>query len=289
MKFKKIFPYILAVSIFFSSDAIASFCMQDTYKKSNFEIKDSLSARMEAEYNLKKQQIEYKAEQLINTYIDYAVNGAKRIIENKRKTNYSSAVRKELPGAPANNKHTLHCLYGQYTQLNRALIEIGDTIQIIPRTNNAHMATSSFKHHMTKLYDNPDYPNSIYRGHLYSTDAEYNEALTRYLAIKTRNKTDNTDSLRTKYTADFEKNNFCASQLNPGSIIIVSSGHAIMYLGQGKIENNQFVSDENGTAICCSYNAEQPATRLSSWNTDKAFAADIQNIVIQKYYAQLIK
>ena len=290
MKFKKIVPYFLAATAFLSSNALASYTNETNPRKViKFELIDTVSGKTEAEYDLKKQIAENKAIKLVTNYIDNAINGANRILASKKKTSYPSAVRKELPGAPVNSEHTLHCLYGQYTQLNRAITELGDTIQIIPRTHNAHMATSSFKQQMTKLYKNEEYPNSIYSGHLYSTDKEYNKALNRYLTIKTKGKTENIDSLRTKYTADFEKNNFCASSLNPGTIIIVSSGHAIMYLGQGRIENNQFVPDANGTAICCSYNAEQPATCLSTWNTDKAFAADIQNIATTKYYAMATK
>lgn len=290
MKFKKIVPYFLAATAFLSSNALASYTNETNPRKViKFELIDTVSGKTEAEYDLQKQIAENKAIKLVTNYIDNAINGVNHILASKKKTSYPSAVRKELPGAPVNSEHTLHCLYGQYTQLNRAITELGDTIQIIPKTDNAHMATSSFRRHMTKLYKNEEYPNSIYSGHLYSTDKEYNKALDRYLAVKTKGKTENIDSLRAKYTADFEKNNFCASSLNPGSIIIVSSGHAIMYLGQGRIENNQFVPDANGTAICCSYNAEQPATCLSTWNTDKAFAADIQNIATTKYYAMATK
>ena len=286
--FKKTLPYFFTVTVLLSSSALASYDKSgDSHKTNKFEIVDSLSGTMEASYDIKKQIAENKAIELVANYINNAVSGAKRILDSKKKTGYLSAVRKELPGAPVNPQHTLHCLYGQYTQLNRALDQMGDTIQIIPRASNAHMATSSFKQQMTKLYDNEEYPNSIHRGHLYANETEYNNALNKYLSAKTKGKTDNIDSLRTKYTADFEKNNFCANQLNPGSIIIVSSGHAIMYLGIGRIENNQFVPDENGTAICCGYNCEQTAANLKSWNTDKAFAADIQNIATQKYYAML--
>ena len=273
-----------------SSNALASYTNETNSRKViKFELIDTVSGKTEAEYDLQKQIAENKAIKLVTNYIDNAINGANRILASKKKTSYPSAVRKELPGAPINSEHSWHCLYGQYVQLNRTITEIGDTIQIIPRTHNAHMATSSFKQQMIKLYKNEEYQNSIYSGHLYSTDKEYDKALNRYLTIKTKGKTENIDSLRTKYTADFEKNNFCASCLNPGSIIIVSSGHAIMYLGQGRIENNQFVPDTNGSAICCSYNAEQPATCLSTWNTDKAFAADIQNIATTKYYAMATK
>lgn len=287
--FKKTLPYFFTVTVLLSSSALASYNKSgDSHKTNKFEIVDSLSSgTMKASYDIKKQIAENKAIELVANYINNAVSGAKRILDSKKKTGYLSAVRKELPGAPVNPQHTLHCLYGQYTQLNRAITELGDTIQIIPRASNAHMATSSFKQQMTKLYDNEEYPNSIHRGHLYANETEYNNALNKYLSAKTKGKTDNIDSLRTKYTADFEKNHFCANQLNPGSIIIVSSGHAIMYLGIGRIENNQFVPDENGTAICCGYNCEQTAANLKSWDTDKAFAADIQNIATQKYYAML--
>lgn len=289
--FKKTLPYFFTVTVLLSSSALASYDKSgDSHKTNKFEIVDSLSSgTTEVPYDIKKQIAENKAIELVTKYIHNAVSGAKRILVSKKKTGYLSAVRKELPGAPVNPEHTFHCLYGQYTQLNRALNQMGDTIQIIPQTYNAHMATSSFKQQMTKLYDNEEYPNSIHRGHLYANETEYNTALNKYLSIKTKNKTGDIDSLRTKYTEDFEKNHFCANQLNPGSIIIVSSGHAIMYLGIGRIENNQFVPDETGTAICCGYNCEQTATSLKSWNTDKAFAADIQNIATQKYYTMLTK
>lgn len=291
MYLKKIFPYVIAIPTLLSVNALASYegeASSDFTKR--FEQKYKASDTLETEYDLQKQMIEYKVQQLITTYIDNAVNGAKRILESKKHTNYLSAVRKELPGAPSDKKRgTVHCLYGQYTQLNRAIQEIGDTIQIIPNTNNAHMATSSFKRNMSQLYDNPEYPNSIHRGCLYATDTEYTKALNKYLSTQTNNKKGDADSLRTHYTKEFEKNNYCASTLNPGTIIIVSSGHAIMYLGQGEIKNNEFVPDENGQAICCAYNHEQTAIYLRTWDTKNSFAADIQNIATQKYYAQLVK
>ena len=291
MKFKKVIQYILTAIAFVPFDAIVPYAADKSYDESTeFSNLYNTSFHFEQEYKLTKYFVETKTKKLINTYIDYAVNGTKRIIENKNKTGYQSAVRKELPGAPCNAAHgTLHCLYGQYTQLNRAISAMGDTVQIIPSVNNAHMATSSFKRYMTKLYDNPEYPNAIYHGHLYSTSTEYNKALNNYITTKMHGKTGNLDSLRNKYIKDFKANNYCANDLNPGTIIIVSSGHAFMYLGQGEIKNKEFVPDKNGQAVCCSYNKEQPATLLSYWNTNNSFAADIKNIATQKYYEQLVK
>ena len=60
-----------------------------------------------------------------------------------------------------------------------------------------------------------------------------------------------------------------------------------MYLGIGRIQNKEFIPDEKGQPICCAYNAEHTAMRLSNWKTNRSFAADIQNIVTQKYLAQL--
>ena len=286
MKITKIVPYfVLSFSMLLPMNA--SMPNASSYKEKDFKQKYSMSAHDESTYDLQRQQSKERAEQLVNTYIDNAINGAKRIIENKKKSGYYSAVRQELPGAPRGKHGTLHCLYGQYTQLNRALAQMGDTIKIIPNEHNAHMSTKSFRHYMSELYNNEKYPNSIYCGHLYASDSDYDAALNKYIAAKTNGKTNVQDSVRNAYAQEFGKNNFCASKLNPGSIIIVTSGHAIMYLGQGKIENKTFVPDQNGEAICCAYNSEQTAICLSTWNTDRAFAADTKNIVAQKYYDAL--
>ena len=286
MKIKRNIPYFLSaiiIATLLSFDA--AILENDNNTKfgdlNDFKQKYSISYHQEADYNLQKQEIKEHVEQLITTYVDNAVNGAKRILENKKDKGYVSAVRKELPGAPA----CQHCLYGQYTQLNRALQQMGDTIQIIPTANNAHRATNSFKRSMTKLYDNPNYPNSIHRGHLYMSDKEYTQALNRYIATKTRGQTDTT--LCKKYTKEFEKGNYCAEHLNPGTIIIVNSGHAIMYLGIGRIQNKEFIPDKKGQPVCCAYNSEHTAMLLSYWEVNNSFAADIQNIATQKYLAQL--
>lgn len=291
--FKKTFPYCLSLATFMVVGMNNSYIPHEA-KAAISEIFHpeciSLNAHMGTYYNTKPEQtVDYKTELLMDKYIDNAVSGTNRIIKNRKTKGYLKSVRSELPGAPYNKTYgTLHCLYGHYTQLNRALADLNDTINIIPTTSNAHQASISFKQEMTKLYDNPEYPRAIHHGHLYATDAEYNRALNKYLENRMRGKRgDNSDSLRAEYTKTFEKNNYCATMLNPGTIIIVNSGHAIMYLGQGKIENNEFVPDSNGTAICCAYNSEHPAVRLNMWKTTKSFAADIRKIAEKKYEQEL--
>ena len=242
-------------------------------------------ALQETTYDLDKEKIDEKVRIVMENYINNAIGGTQRIITNKNKTGYYSAVRKELPGAPVSQ----HCLYGQYTQLNRALQQFGDSLQVIPQSSNAHMSTTSFKSAMTKLYNNNEYSNSIHRGRLYNSKKEYNKSLDKFVTQKTYGKQNVSDSLRNVYVSQFEKNNYCASNLNPGTIIIVNSGHAVMYLGIGKIKNNKFIPDENGEPVCCAYNREHPAIYLSCWSTSSSFAADIQNIITQKYMAQLEK
>lgn len=288
---RKTFPYCLSFAIFMIVGT-NSYIPRDVKAATGeaFQPKYALNTYIETYYNTKTEQtVDYKIELLMNKYIDNAISGTHRIIENRKTKNYLKSVRSELPGAPYDETSgTLHCLYGQYTQLNRALADLNDTITIIPTIYNAHQSSLSFKQQMTKLYDNPEYQNAIHHGHLYTTDTEYNRALNKYLKSKTHgNPGDNLDSLRAEYTKIFANNNYCATMLNPGTIIIVNSGHAVMYLGQGKIENNEFVPDSNGTAICCTYNTEYPAIKLSTWNTTKSFAADIRKIAKKKYEQEL--
>lgn len=281
MKLRQIVPYvILSTATVFPLGVAKPF---NDKNKDKFKEFCSLSAVQEDVYDLDKEKIDAKVQLVMQNYIDNAVSGTQRIISNADKKGYYSAVRKELPGAPVSH----HCLYGQYKQLSRALEQFGDSIQVIPNNGNAHMATTTFKNTMAKLYNN--YANSIHRGRLYNSEKEYNKSLDKFMTQKTYGKQNVSDSLRNVYVSEFEKNNYCASNLNPGTIIIVNSGHAVMYLGIGQVKNNKFIPDENGEPVCCAYNREHPAIYLSYWNTSNSFAADIQNIITQKYYAQLEK
>lgn len=283
MKLGKIITYVLlGTATVFPLGVVKPNSNKD---KDEFKELYSAHALREDTYDLDKEKIDAKVRLVMENYIDNAISGTKRIIANQNKKGYSSAVRKELPGAPVSH----HCLYGQYKQLNRALEQFGDSLQVIPQNSNAHMSTSNFKSAMAKLYNNDEYANSIHRGRLYNSKKEYDKSLDKFVAQKTYGKQNVSDSLRNVYVSQFEKYNYCASDLNPGTIIIVNSGHAVMYLGIGKIKNNEFVPDENGEPVCCAYNREHPAIYLSCWSTSSSFAADIQNIITQKYYAQLEK
>ena len=285
MKFRQIIPYIIfSAATVFPLGVAKPYNNKDKNQKEFHELY-SEHALQETTYDLDKEKIDEKVRIVMENYINNAIGGTQRIITNKNKTGYYSAVRKELPGAPVSQ----HCLYGQYTQLNRALQQFGDSLQVIPQSSNAHMSTTSFKSAMTKLYNNNEYSNSIHRGRLYNSKKEYNKSLDKFVTQKTYGKQNVSDSLRNVYVSQFEKNNYCASNLNPGTIIIVNSGHAVMYLGIGKIKNNKFIPDENGEPVCCAYNREHPAIYLSCWSTSSSFAADIQNIITQKYMAQLEK
>lgn len=285
MKLRQIIPYVIfSAATVFPLGVVKSYNDKDQTSK-EFKELCSVHTLQEQTYDLDKEKIDEKVRLVMKNYIDNAIDGTHRIIANQNKTGYSSAVRKELPDAPVSH----HCLYGQYKQLNRALEQFGDSIQVIPQNSNAHMSTVTFKSTMTKLYNNDEYANSIHRGHLYNSENEYNKSLDKFVAQKTYGKQNVSDSLRNVYVSEFERHNYCASKLNPGTIIIVNSGHAVMYLGIGKIKNDKFIPDENGEPVCCAYNREHPAIYLSYWKTSSSFAVDIQNILTQKYMAQLQK
>ena len=259
--------------------------------KTAFRDQYKLSVCMESDYDMNGLQdtVNYKVDKIMGTYIENAVSGVRNIINNRKKKGYIRAIQTELPGAPHRGEQTYHCLYGQYTQFNRALAENNEPTDIIPTVHNAHQSTSSFIQQMTKMYNDPEYSGAIRRGHLYTTRSEYNRALNGYVKSKTpKNFNGNVDSLHAVYKEKFDKDNFCAASLNPGSIIIVDGGHAVMYLGQGKIKNNQFVCDTNGPAIVCAYNVEHPAIELSSWRTNHASAFDMEKIVENRVKAEML-
>jgi len=289
MRFKKIVPYFVT----FATLLIGSGLNDNNTDAKDYDfngVKPTYAStfHLTSEYDLRKSAAEDKATALITKYIDNAVSGAQRILDMRKSKGYNRAVQTELPGAPRNETQgTLHCLYAQYTQLERALAELNDSIKIIPTTENTHQAGRSFVRNMTKLYDKPEYNNAIHRGHVYQSDSAYNHALNRYLYNATRGKRGNIDSLRTEYTKKFQQKNFSAGVLNPGTILIVNGGHAIMYLGQGFVQNNEFIPDANGRAVCCSYNREHPATYLTTYSTQNAFAADIKKIATVEYYKDI--
>ncbi len=276
MKFKAVLPYMFLGSLML-------------FPKGGGEVRESaasLRAQPVATQTIPsyEPQIKEKAEELCNTYIDLVLRGQENI--KSRKGGYGNAVRKELPGAPVG----LHCMYGQYTQLNRALYALGDTMKLIPRDGRA--SCPSFRTEMRKKYSGNEYAGVIHSGKMFKSESDYNHALEAFL--KHRKVTDSTpDAEREKVIAQFEKNNFLASALHPGAILIIQKSsdpnntHAIMYLGRGRVENDKFVEDPNGKFIYAGYNNESIGDIFATYRTDHIFAADIYGIALVAYAKEL--
>lgn len=276
MRFKLFYKYLLAGSLMTLPKGISDFHKTDmpahAYKIEQTEL-FATQAKIDA-----------KARELCDTYIDFVLQGQQNI--KSRRGGYYAAVSKELPGAPLG----WHCIYGQYIQLNRALEKMGDTITLVPFTSRN--ACPTFRSEMRKKYSAPEYNGAIHNGKMFRSDAEYNRALAAFL--KHNHITDSVDAQkRNSVIARFEKNNFKASCLHPGAIIIVqhnntpSNTHAIMYLGRGRIENDKFVADENGGFIYAGYNNESVGDIFKTYNTNHIFAADIYNIARVDYAKEL--
>ena len=233
-------------------------------------------------------KIDKKAQELCDTYIEFVLQGQKNIKNNKAR--YRRAVQQELPGAPMTPGHTWHCIYGQYTQLNRALKSLGDTITLIPY--DGRNACPAFRTEMQKKYSGTEYAGALHSGKMFKSDNDYNRAMNAYLKYNHIN--DSTpDDKRNAVIARFEKNNFKASDLHPGTIIIVqhnnasSNTHAIMFLGRGRVENGEFIEDKNGKFIYAGYNNESVGDIFTTYNTNRIFAADIYNIASVSYAKEL--
>lgn len=276
MKFKLFYKYLLAGSLMTFPHEIENF--HDTGLHNDARIKTSTT--------IVQQKINDKAKNLCDTYIDFVLQGQTNI--KSRHGEYYAAVRKELPGAPLG----WHCMFGQYMQLNRALDKMGDTITLVPFTSRN--ACPTFRSEMRKKYSAPEYAGAIHNGKMFRSDAEYNRALAAYL--KHHHVTDSTnEQKRNSVIARFEKNNFKASCLHPGTIIIVqhnntpSNTHAIMYVGRGRVENDKFIADDNGGFIYAGYNNESVGDIFKTYNTNHIFAADIYDIAVVDYAKELNK
>ncbi len=231
--------------------------------------------------------LDSKADSLCDAYISNMLRAQAKLNPLLGKHGYTAAVRAELPGAPVGQ----HCVWGQYTQLSRALDEMGDTLTIIPQ--GARTACVQFKYHMRDKYKSDEYQNCIHDGVIHESDSAYNVALTRFL---TKNKvTSNTpDSLRQVLIQKFAGRNFSADGLDSGAILIVpryrgsrNTFHAIMYLGRGKIENGQFIADENGRHIYTGHNRENIGDLFKTYDMSNVFAADTRKIVRAEYAKEL--
>lgn len=229
-------------------------------------------------------QLVQKADNLRNLFIDNVLESRKKIVATRGKHGYNRAVKKELPGAPVR----LHCMFGQYTNLNRALDALGDTMKIIPA--NASRACFAFIDEMKKEYGTPEFAGSLYEGRAYESDSAYNAALEKYL--RTHGATDG--DKRAAATQQFAKNNFSIEHVTPGTILIVPrprdhrKRHAILFLGRGTAtKNGDFVETPNGKWMYAGFNNESIGNLFTSYDMSKVFGADIKKISTQIYAREL--
>lgn len=227
--------------------------------------------------------LDKKAENLCEKYMENMLAAQQKLGPLVGTRGYRAAVRRELPGAPVG----LHCVYGQYTQLSRALSEMGDTLTIVPR--DASRACAQFKYQMRGKYSAPEYAGCIHEGKMYDSDSTYNAALEKYIARR-HIKPDTPDSIRARAAADFARKNFSADQLEPGTMMVVpryrgskTKFHMIMFLGRGRIENGQFVADPSGRYIYTGHNRETIGDLFETWDSSNVFAADTKKIARAEY------
>ena len=239
------------------------------------------------EHKINETCLDNKADSLRDKYVANMLNAQEKLHPLMGRSGYRAAVRRELPGAPVGQ----HCVYGQYTHLNRALDEMGDTLTIIPVGGRA--SCIGFKYHMDKKYNNPEFTDCIHDGVMFETDSAYNVALEKYLK---RNgvKFDTPDSVRREYIKKFAARNFSADGLDSGSILIVpryrgsrNKFHAIMYLGRGQIQGGKFVADSTGRHIYVGHNRENIGDLFKTYDTSKVFAADTRKIARAEYANEL--
>lgn len=241
---------------------------------------------MEFDRSIGDAYLDDKADSLRDTYVANMLRAQAKLKPLMGKRGYSAAVRQELPGAPVGR----HCVWGQYTQLSRALDEMGDTLTIIPQ--GARTSCSQFKFHMRNKYKNAEYADCIHEGIMYESDSTYNAALQKYLSCHI--KTDAPDSIRADVAHKFAKTHFSADNLDAGSILIVpryhgsrNTFHAIMYLGRGRVQDGQFVPDSTGRHIYTGHNRENIGDLFKTYDTSNVFAADIKKIVQVEYAKEL--
>ena len=237
------------------------------------------------ENKINKIYLDTKADSLRDIYVSNMLRAQEKLHPLMGRSGYRAAVRRELPGAPVG----MHCVWGQYTHLSRALDEMGDTITIIP--DGARTACAGFKYHMDKKYNTPDFPDCIHNGVMHETDSAYNAALDKYLA-RNRVNADTPDSVRAEHVQKFASRNFSADGLDAGAILIVpryrgsrSKFHAVMYLGRGRLDDGKFIPDSTGRHIYVGHNRENLGDIFKTYDVSNVFAADnMRNILAAGRY-----
>lgn len=299
MKFKRIIPYLIAGIPLAASfnNARAQFISAPTTNndatakvintnRTNdlLALAEKVDVHFHDVYNVEN-YLDLKAEDLCTQYKINMLDSQARLEPYIGKRGYANAVRKELPGAPVG----LHCVYGQYTQLQRALDAMGDTLTIVPA--GASRQCVAFKNQMRQRYsDAAGYENCIFEGKMYETDSAYFAAMNAYMVKQHAS----TEESVIQHMIQFERNNFSVESIEAGSMLIVPRTrgntklfHMIMYLGRGRIENNKFVPDVNGRPVYTAHNREKLGYLFDAWDTNNVFAANIQQIARTKYAQEL--
>lgn len=297
MNFKRIIPYLiagmpLAASISGTAAQLTSERQPNHYntittktiKNDLFTVVEMVDTHFCEIYSI-EHYLDLKAADLCNQYKNNMLAAQNRLAPYLGKHGYVAAVRQELPGAPVGG----HCVYGQCTQLQRALSTMGDTVTIVPEC--ASRECIAFKSNMRKKYSDASvYENCIFEGRMYETDSAYTAAMKKYL---TRNHATTKESV-IKYTKRFDQQNFSVESIEPGSMLIVprtrgnrQQFHMITYVGRGRIENNQFIPDKNGRPVYTAHNRERIGYLFDTWDTNNVFAANIRQIAHAQYAQEL--
>lgn len=299
MKFKRIIPYLIAgipfaasvnntsaqgLSTSHSEQNIPAKVITTNYTSDLLALAEKVDLHFYDVYNVEN-YLNLKAEDLCTQYKNNMLDAQARLAPYVGKRGYVAAVRKELPGAPVG----VHCVYGQYTQLQRALDALGDTLTIVPA--RASRQCIEFKKQMRLRYSaDKGYENCIFEGKMYETDSAYTAAMNAYLV---RNHATTPESVM-RYMQQFEQRNFSIESIEEGSMLIVprtrgnkSQFHMITYIGRGWIKNNKFIPDANGRPVYTAHNRERLGYLFDVWDTNNIFAANIKQIARTKYAQEL--
>lgn len=300
MKFKRTIPYMLfgislLPSIGNTTPRVQNYNISNnTTQGQTIKISPELLAYADMPYNatmeypINQSFIENRADLLCQNYLNHMMKAQQKLEPLiGQGARYHNAVRQELPGAPVGK----HCVYGQYTQLGRALKDMGDTIKIIPY--GARASCSEFKRLMRATYKNNDFYGCILEGQIYETDSAYYAAQQNF--VKKHNAKMG-DANYAELMEKFEKSNYSAEMLEPGTIMIVprtrgskNQFHAIVLLGKGKIENGKFTPDPDGKYVYTGHNRERLGYLFKSWDTRNVFSARINEIARVKYGCEFKK
>lgn len=296
VKLKRIVPYIICgLSMLMPSEGPNAYNKPEKTNKTNNKSNTNTNIITAWTYNTNKQIsqcidsvcLDNKANTMRDIYVQNMLRAQKKLKPLMGKREYFAAVKKELPGAPVGQ----HCMWGQYTQLKRALQQMGDTVTIIP--DGARTACSQFKSQMRDKYKSEEYTGCIFEGKVFETKSQYLAELDKYLA---RHKiTHNTnDSVRLTAIKQFQTNHKYADTLEPGTILIVprhrgskNQFHAIMYLGRGYVLSEAFVPNANGAHIYAGHNRENIGQLFQTYDMSNVFAADTKQIAKAEYTKEL--